>query len=120
MATDVQTTEAPKHVPAWKRLGLKLKYAKDTPDPAPESNVDVGKDTTVPEKTQPHELGKRAADDESLSVPSSKRQKSEAKRGKRKQAAVEAAGLGISTHQIEPTTEVNESSRHVVSGDAEV
>lgn len=26
------TEPAPKHVPAWKKLGLKLKYAKEEPD----------------------------------------------------------------------------------------
>lgn len=30
------------HVPAWKRLGLKLKYAKDSPDPSGQAPVEAG------------------------------------------------------------------------------
>ncbi|KAI7345587.1 hypothetical protein KC354_g14658 [Hortaea werneckii] len=41
-ATVTSGFAAAKHVPAWKRLGLKLKYAKETPEPSGPAPVETG------------------------------------------------------------------------------
>ena len=59
---DVATT---KHVPAWKRLGLKLKYAKETVDdiPVPSENGNTASDTTTKAHSEPS--GKLTTESES-------------------------------------------------------
>ncbi|KAI7283045.1 hypothetical protein KC345_g3151 [Hortaea werneckii] len=41
-ATVTSGTAAAQHVPAWKRLGLKLKYAKDTAEPSGPASAEAG------------------------------------------------------------------------------
>ncbi|KAI7332860.1 hypothetical protein KC315_g4455 [Hortaea werneckii] len=41
-ATVTSGTAATQHVPAWKRLGLKLKYAKETAEPAGPTSTEAG------------------------------------------------------------------------------
>lgn len=41
-ATVTSGTAAAQHVPAWKRLGLKLKYAKETAEPSGPASADTG------------------------------------------------------------------------------
>ena len=63
----------PQHVPAWKKLGLKLKYAKDDADEVPQ--------VSIPERTKPKDSGqnkKRKSPENGEILPSeivSRRQK---------------------------------------------
>ncbi|RMY34054.1 hypothetical protein D0866_05515 [Hortaea werneckii] len=54
------------HVPAWKRLGLKLKYAKDSPEPSGQAPVEAG---YSPQGSKRHST---ANSDETTSKPSKK------------------------------------------------
>ncbi|EME46260.1 hypothetical protein DOTSEDRAFT_32910 [Dothistroma septosporum NZE10] len=55
MTTAMSTSEAPARVPAWKRLGLKLKYAKDTAQGAENTQSQVDK---IPSVTSTDTLNK--------------------------------------------------------------
>ncbi|KAK6433671.1 hypothetical protein LTR95_010150 [Oleoguttula sp. CCFEE 5521] len=65
------------HVPAWKRLGLKLKYAKDTAEiAATPSLADTSTPTTAEPEDPPIKLPKRSRTDEHTNAgPEAKKQK---------------------------------------------
>lgn len=67
MAITMANTDTSARVPAWKRIGLKLKYAKDTADE--ESNKTSTPANTSTQQSQPHELKKRAAEESDPETP---------------------------------------------------
>lgn len=92
------------HVPAWKKLGLKLKYAKDTAD-AP---------TSRPEPSQSLKGNKRTAaaeNEEVVSKPSKKHKASKAGSHEGKSSSSEDFLASVPTASIETATTVTPSSK---------
>ena len=60
-------TDTSARVPAWKRIGLKLKYAKDTADE--DSNKTSTPANTSTQQPQPQKVKKRAAEESAPETP---------------------------------------------------
>lgn len=93
------------HVPAWKKIGLKLKYAKDTADDAP-----IEPATAPTENETSHAGAKRSREEETeqVSVPAKKHKKQSKER---KEASIEPPAVkGILSGSQSPTKTPNKKS----------
>ena len=103
------------HVPAWKKLGLKLKFAKETADVAPvahriKQNVDDG--TAVSNGST-----KRSREDEPVQPETpAKKQKTRSKSSSKAQGAPNDLGISsVEAPPLDSTVQSNEDVRHDTS-----